>query len=480
MKKAILFSLLVVMALFTVVSVFAEPAAAVEKGNVLTKFLDETDSAKKDLALQNQYGDDVTDLVIHVDGEDLHLIGRNNNVVTSHVQLNPNGIYMSTGDTVTLVRYGTVSTLLQDIIKVSDSLIEHSTPSTTVTVVIPEKDLKDAVNELVTVAAAVERQEQADAATLSAAAMAFAGHFKPENILNTEEGWGTVEFSLRSEAFADAFADAIDEMMSNPALAELVDRKAALEGGRTFAELQAEWMLNREAWIEEIKTMKSEDSISEDGHLTSHFEIGEDSEETKPFVYDMDAWIDPEDNEAEIAVNLGLKDTHPVMEYELAVDPDSYSEKLTSGNSWTDIAMDLEENKVVSAEINVVLDGEDTMNVDFGRDHLYMKGPKGGISTTVRETWDDKLRFELFAENVEGEEASIVVDFYEEEDSLVSELNIDDSDRSAMFKLSRIDKLDVEDLTASDKIDEITVEKVYAELENLIKMLMPANAAEAK
>ena len=39
-----------------------------------------------------------------------------------------------------------------------------------------------------------------------------------------------------------------------------------------------------------------------------------------------------------------------------------------------------------------------------------------------------------------------------------------------MFKISRIDKVDIKDLSASENINEITVEKVNAELEPLLKM----------
>ena len=482
MKKKMFFSLLVVMLLFTVVSAFAEP---IEKSGVLDKFLDETDLDKKDLALQNQYGDMVSDLVIHLDGDDLHLVRRYNDVAASHIQLDPNGIYLSSGDTVTLLRYGTVSTIMQDIVKAAESIVEEAAQEAAAQSdngkdVLTEKEIKDAVDQMVAVAAAAERQQQADAATLSSAAMAFASHFKPEKILDADEAFGTVEITLRSEDLASAFADAFDEMMSNPALAEYVDRKAALEGGRTFAEIQAAWMMNREAYIKEIKAMESSETISEDGHYTSHFQIGEETAETKAMVCDIDARIDPEDNEAEFTVSMGLKDEDSIIKYEFAVDPDSYKEKMTAGDSRTEIQMDIEDDKVTDGTINAVVDGDEVLSAEFGQDYLYMKGPRGGISTTVRETWTGKLRYEVFAENVDGEETSITLDFYEEEDSLVCELNVDDSDKSALFKLSRIDKLDLEDLSASKNIDEITVDKVYAELENIMKMMLPANTVDAK
>ena len=480
MKKKMFFSLLVVMLLFTVVSAFAEPIEPVEKSNALTKFLDETDLQTKDIALQNQYGNMVTDLVIQLDGDNLHLVTRNNDVASSHIQLNPIGVYMSSGDTVALLRYGTVSTIMQDIIKVTDSMLEQAAKSNTDEVVLTNGEIKDTVDTMVTVAAEVERQQQADAATLSSAAMAFASHFKPEKILDVEEGFGTVEFSLQSEALASAFAEAFDELMSNPALADYVDRKAELEGGRSFAEIQVEWMLKRDAVLDEIKALVSNSSISEDGHLTSHFEMGEESSETSALVYDMDAWVDPEDNEAEVTVTFGLKDTDPYVEYELAVNPYSYQEKMTAGDSQVDVQMDIEDNKVTDGTMNVVVDDNEELNMEFGQDYLYMKGPKGGISTSVRETWSGKIRYEVFAENVDGEEAYIVLDFYEEDDSLVCELNVDESDKSAIFRISRIDKLDLEDLSASNNIDEITADEVYSDLENVLKMVMMASTIAAE
>ena len=112
--------------------------------------------------------------------------------------------------------------------------------------------------------------------------------------------------------------------------------------------------------------------------------------------------------------------------------------------------------------------------MDFGPDYLYIKGPKGGISTSVRETWTGKTRFELVAETAGGQETSVIVDFYQEDDCLVSELYTDKSDRTVMFKISRIDKVNIEDLSASEKITEITVDDIYAELGNLLKLAVPA------
>ena len=38
-------------------------------------------------------------------------------------------------------------------------------------------------------------------------------------------------------------------------------------------------------------------------------------------------------------------------------------------------------------------------------------------------------------------------------------------------KLSRIDKIDIADLSASENINEITVDQINAELENLLKLV---------
>jgi hypothetical protein len=64
-------------------------------------------------------------------------------------------------------------------------------------------------------------------------------------------------------------------------------------------------------------------------------------------------------------------------------------------------------------------EGNEELRADFGSDYLYVKGPKGGISTSVRETWTGKIRYELVAETAEGEQANIILDFYQDDDSLV-------------------------------------------------------------
>ena len=40
----------------------------------------------------------------------------------------------------------------------------------------------------------------------------------------------------------------------------------------------------------------------------------------------------------------------------------------------------------------------------------------------------------------------------------------------AVFRISRIDKVDIKDLSASENINEITVEQIEAELEPLMKL----------
>jgi divalent metal cation (Fe/Co/Zn/Cd) transporter len=68
MKKLISL-LLVVMMLFTAVNAFAESGRS-----ILSRFLKETDTKTKDIALQLQNGEKSTDLVIRVDRDNLHLV----------------------------------------------------------------------------------------------------------------------------------------------------------------------------------------------------------------------------------------------------------------------------------------------------------------------------------------------------------------------------------------------------------------------
>jgi hypothetical protein len=142
--------------------------------------------------------------------------------------------------------------------------------------------------------------------------MAFASKFKPEYILNVIESEDGVLLSLRSEALATALAEAMDELMMNPALAELVDRHAALEGGMTFAQAQAEWLLNREATLEAIRSIKSIETLEENGHYQSHFQIGEELSAVKILICETDAWIDAENGNAQAVVALGFKNEEPL------------------------------------------------------------------------------------------------------------------------------------------------------------------------
>ena len=471
--KKLISCLLVVMMLLTAASAFAESSGLGRfgKSNALTKFLKETDYATKDIALQAQSGDSTADLVIRVDGDNYHFVSRNNNVEDSHIQLNPTGIYVNAEDNVTLLRYATVTTVMEDIVKGVDSMLEEAVKSIPADKLPTEAEVQKAVKKLTVLAAAVNAQEQADSATLSAAAMSFANKFKPEYILDVKQEDGRVQINLRSEAYATALAEAMDELMLNPALAELVDRKAALTGDKSFAAYQKNWIANREATLEAIRTIQSTETIDENGHWVSHFQIGEEASAVKILVYDSDAWIDAENGNAVITAALGFKNEDPFLVYELAVDQYSYREKLSSGDSYTDVQAYFEDNNISSAKVVSVIEGAEWMRMEAGPDYLYMRGPKGGISTSVRETWTGKTRYELVAETADGKEASVTVDFYEDGDSLVCELYSGESDQSAMFKISRIDRVDIQDLSASENINEITVEQIEGELESLLKAI---------
>ena len=472
--KKLISCLLAVMMLVTAVSAFAESSGLGRFGNsgIVSRFLKETDTKTKDIALQSQSGNESTDLVIRVDGDNLHLVSRTNAVEDGHVQLNPTGIYVVSDGTVKLLRYATVTTVVKDIAKELNSMLELAIESIPEEALPTQREINKAVSEMSIVATAVEAQEQADAVTLSTAAMAFADKFKPEYILDIKESDGSVQIELRSEAFATALAEALDEMMSNPMLAELVDREAALTGGKSFASFQKDWLKNREAALEAVRTIKSTDAIDEDGHWVSHFQIGEESQESAVLMSDTDAWIDVENGAAQIAVGIGFKDEDPFMVYELAVDRYAYREKLTSGNSMTEVQMNFEDAQVVSGKAVTVIEDNEAMRMEFGPDYVYMRSPKGAISTTVRETWTGKIRYEMIAETAEGKEASVIADFYEDGDSLVCEVNSSKSDLPAIFKLSRIDKIDIADLRTAENINEITVDQIKAELGSLLKAIV--------
>lgn len=482
--KKLISCLLAVMMILSAVSAFAAPVEDIEKTDVLRKFLKETDLTTKDIALQVQSGEATTDLVIRVDKDNLHLVSRNNGAAVGHLQLNPTGIYVGSDSAVTLLRYATVATVLDDLIKDINEILDaaiKSIPELPEDQKPSEEEIKKAVNELAVAAEAAAAQEATDSVTLSSAAVAFANRFRPEYVLDVKDEDGTVKVSLRSEAFAAAFADAMDELMANPAMAELVDRRAATTGGKSFAKYQKEWEKYREDALAAIKTIESSDAVSEDGHWQSHFQLGEEAGEEKPMVCDSDTWIDPEGDAVETKISLGLKDEDPFMVYELAVDENSYFEKLTAlGNSFTEVQMDFDNAVMTGARIKTEIEGNEELYFEFGPDYLYMKGPKAAISTSVRETWTGKIRYDLYVETADGKEESITLDFYEDGDSLVCELMSGSSDQSAKFMLSRVDKLEIEDLSASQNITEITVEAIEAQLTSLLNMFKPTETTETE
>lgn len=486
MKKLISSLLLIVMLLSISTCAYAEPLQPIATNDALTAFLDETDLNTQDLVMQSQYGAMTSDLLIRFGGDTLHMIRRINDVEASHIQLNPTGIYLGAGDTVTLLRYATVNTVTAEMAKALDAMLEQAAqnaPAIPENQQLSEAEIRAAVNKLAILAAAAAAQEQADAVTLNSAAMSFAHKFKPEYILDVKEEYGTRQITLRSDAFASAVADAVDEMLSNPALAELADRRAAQSGDRSFAEIQKDWLVNRESILNSIRSIESTETVGEDGHLTSHFQIGEEFSATKILMCDTDAWINAEDGEAEATVALGFKNEDPFMTYAFEANPYSYWEKQTLKDSTVELQLDFEDGKVTDGNIVTVVDGNEELRANFGQYYLNMRGPKGGISTSVRETWTGKTRYEMVAETADGEENTIIVDYYQDGDSLVCELNANDSDEPAIYRISRVDKEDIEDLSASKNITEITVDTINAEMENILKMVvpaMPANTEAAK
>ena len=476
--RRLLSCLLAAVMLLTMTSAFAEPFAPIERDNALLKFLKETDTNAKDLALQIQSGDQVADLVIRAEGGQLHLVARENETQVGHLQLTPEAIFVAANGTVTQLKYATLTAILQDLLKEVDARITEAINSIPQQAVPSEAELAAAAAKAQVLASMAAAQQQADAATLFSAGMNFASKFKAANILDVKEEEDSLEISPRSEAFAAALADAIDDLMLDPALAELVDRKAAATGGKTFASIQKDWIVNREATLEAIRTIQSTDLI-EDGHWKSHFQIGEKTEEEKDnevLVCDVDTWINDDADAAEMVLNLGFQDADPLMVYEMAVNPSRFWEKVTAQNSEAEIRYDIDEGRLSGGFVKAVVEGNEELYAEFSPDYMYMKGANGGFFSSVRETWTGKIRYELVAETAQGAEASMTVDFYEDGDSLVCELRTGESDQSLMFKLSRIDRIDIEDLSAAENV-ELTEETLKAEFENILKTVLPAQTA---
>ena len=471
--KKLVSCLLVVMMLFTVTGAFAEPTGMGRFGqaNILSRFVKGTDPQTKDIALQVESGNEASDLVIRIDGENLHLVSRNNAVVDSHVQLNPTGIYVSADGTVSLLRYATVTAAMQKIDDAVNAALEEAVKSIPEEALPTQAEIEKAVKEFGILASAAEEQAQADASTLGAAAMAFAGKFKPEYILDVKAAEDSATIRLRSDALASALAEAMDEQMSNPDLAALVNRQAALTGGESFASLQESWVNNREAILEAVRTIESTEAFDENGHWVSHTQIGEDSSTSKILMCDTDAWIDEENGGAEITTSLGIKGEAPLLVYELSVNPYSSRETLSSGDSRTEAQLAFDGELIDSGSVLTEIEGSEWMRMNFGPDYFFMKGPNGAISTSVRETWTGKIRYELVAETADGQQATVIFDCYQDDDSLVCEMNTSESDTPVRFKLSRIDRVNIEDLSASENVNEITVD-IDGDLKGLVKTLL--------
>jgi hypothetical protein len=456
MKKYIS-CLLVVMMLASITVAFAESPAeeSIDDADIIGRFLSETDMKTQAISMQYQFGDEATDLVICTDGSNTHLIRRDNGVEKNHVQLNPEGIYLSAGGEVTLLRYATVAAATNSIEEDVNAMIEQFLQGIPKEQLPSSAEIQDAFNKLAKMAADVKTQQQGDVAAMTSAALSFVSKFKPEYILDVKSDDSSVEVSLRSEAYASALAEAVDEMMSNPALAYMVNRSAPAYVGASFAEIQKEWITNREDILEAIRSTQSTEYIDEDGHYVSHFQIGEEKSGENVLMYDTDAWIDAEENTLEITAAIRFKDEDPIMMHELEVTPDYYGERMSSGTSSSEVQMYLEENRLSGAQVLTVIEGDEELRAYFEPDYTFIRGPEGAVSITEHETWTGKYRVETVIESADGEEARIVNDFYQDDDnSLVWEMYSTGDDDPAVFRLSRINKGNVEDLSASKNITE--------------------------
>ena len=469
--KRLVSCLLVVMMLFSAVSSFAEPARIARKSNVLIKFLDETDFKTKDIALQFESGDASSDIVFRAENDNIHLVTRTGGKQEGHIQLDSGSIYVDSEDSVTMLRYSTVGAVMEDVVKQLDAMLTQVVESIPKEMIPSDAEIRNYVRQLGILASMEAAQQEADAATLSSAALSFVNKFKPEYVLDVKQNAGSVEISLRSEAFATALSEAVDEMMSNRALAELVDRRASLEGGMSFAQIQKDWLKNREATLEAIRNIRSNETIEANGHSVSHFEISEQNSEKGALCFDTDSFVNVESGEIEFKACMGYPNEDPAVLYELTLNPYYYREKVTAGDSMAEVRANIDYGRITDGKLISVVEGKENLRVDFGPDYLYAKGPKGGISTSVRETWTGKIRYVLVAESAKGEEVALTFDFYEDGDSLVCEMFSGNAENSLKIKLSRIDRVDIRDLSTSEKINEITAEDIKAMLESISMLL---------
>jgi hypothetical protein len=86
------------------------------------------------------------------------LVSRNNGVEDGHIELNPTGIYLADADSVTLLRYATVTTVMQNIVNELNEMLEQTVQNIPEEQLPTEAEVKEAVNQMAILAAAVEAQ----------------------------------------------------------------------------------------------------------------------------------------------------------------------------------------------------------------------------------------------------------------------------------------------------------------------------------
>lgn len=479
MMKKMISCLLALMMLLTASSAFGASLEELEFDNHLMEFLGKTDWETQDIAMQFQLESNTADVVIRPTGEKLHIVTRNNGVEESHIQLEPSGLYIGAKGAGILLRTSTLFTVEQDIIKAVEAFLTEIEKSIPADQVPDEAELSKYIAQLSEQAAAAQTQEQADAATVSAAAVAFADNFRADDILEVKEEAGSVEITLRADAFAASLGAALDELFANPDIEALMERRTTRTGKKSYAELKADWEKNREAALEIVRNIQSSDKIDENGHWTSTFQISEDAESGKALVCNADTWIDTELDVFVTNIQLGQKDEEAKLVYELAVSPYYYGEKMTLGDSYTELTLTgFEKDKFGGkGKLATVINGKEELSAEFSPEALYVWGPTGGFSITARETWTGKTRYEMHVANAEGETSGLVVDFYEEEDSMICEMRNSETAPAAQIKFGRIDKINIDDLSGMANLTEITAEMIEQELMNIMQSLLPAPAA---
>ena len=129
----------------------------------------------------------MADLVFRAEGNQFHLVARENGTQKGHLQLTPEAIFVAANGEAKQLKYATMVAFMQEVVQDLDAMVTEAIDSIPAQEVPSEKELAAAAAKAEVIASMAAAQQQADAATLFSAGASFASKFKAENILDVKE-----------------------------------------------------------------------------------------------------------------------------------------------------------------------------------------------------------------------------------------------------------------------------------------------------